>query len=141
MREKRFFEEHELTSKKRNALLEKLKEKLSAKDFVVFAYLHGSFAEGGRFRDIDIAVYTESPEGEIQDESELAAALSEKIHYPVEIKIINKAPVSFQMAVLRNGLVLITRDEKRRTDFIEDVSRRYGEYSHFRNIVLATKTP
>jgi len=38
------------------------------------------------------------------------------------------------MAVLADSKLLISRDDASRTDFIENVGRRYREYAHFRNI-------
>jgi len=35
----------------------RLREALEAREEIVFAYLHGSFAEGLPFRDVDVAIY------------------------------------------------------------------------------------
>ena len=113
-----------------------IKEGLSKKEAVIFAYLHGSCAEGGSFRDIDVATFVSEHCREIEIESDLSYELTEKTSYPVEVKVINKAPVAFQMAVLRKGIVLFSRSEVVRTDFIEDVSKRYREYTRFRDIFL-----
>jgi hypothetical protein len=48
----------------------------------------------------------------------------------------NKTPVDFQMAVLRKGRVLFSRDADKRAGFIYDVGKRYKEYAHFRNIFM-----
>lgn len=74
---------------------------------------------------------------DIELESDLSYELTDKTGYPVEVRIINNASIAFQMAVLRKGRLLISKANNVRTDFIENTSRRYREYSHFRNLILA----
>ncbi len=136
MIENRFLKKRNISKDDRAHVIETIKDFLSGKTNMVFAYVHGSFAEGGSFRDIDIAVYAQEPYHEMEIESDFSYELSEKTTHPVEVMVINKSPVAFQMAVLRKGLVLFSRSEDVRTDFIEDVSKRYREYAHFRNICL-----
>lgn len=138
MREKRFFKLNKVDKETRQRIVEDLNGRLSSIKGLVFAYLHGSFAEGGNFRDIDIAIYTSFPARELEFESDLSYELTEKTGYPVEIKVINKAPVAFQMAVLRKGRVLFSTSDEIRTDFIENAGRRFREYIHFRNIMMGT---
>jgi hypothetical protein len=139
MLEKRFFKENKIDEELRERIIEIIKSHLSDKDDVIFAYLHGSFAESSRFRDIDLAIFMRKPGREIEIESDFSYELTEKTRYPVEVRIINNASVAFQMAVLRKGRLLLNREDDVRTDFIEDVGRRYREYSHFRNIVLGVQ--
>lgn len=136
MHEKRFFKENKIDEEARERIIKIIKNYLSDKKDVLFAYIHGSFAEGCRFRDIDLALFMKIPEKELELESDFSYELTEKTGYPVEVRIINNASVAFQMAVLRKGKLLLNRDDNFRTDFIEDVGRRYWEYSHFRNIIL-----
>lgn len=138
MRERRFLKQNRVDKETRERIAEDIKGYLSDINELAFAYLHGSFAEGGNFRDIDIAIYTSFPGNELEFESDLSYELSEKIGYPVEVRVINKAPVAFQMAVLRKGTVILSTSNEIRTDFIEDVSRRFREYAHFRNIMTVT---
>ena len=136
MIESRFLKKQHIDTATRERIIKVIKEGLSKNEAVIFAYLHGSFAEGGSFRDIDVATFVGEQGREIEIESDLSYELSEKTFYPVDVKVINKAPVAFQMAVLRKGIVLLSRSELVRTDFIEDVSKRYLEYTRFRDILL-----
>src|SRR3989338_1989547 len=136
MREKRFFKEHRIDEEGRKGIVEIIKDYLSDKKDIIFAYIHGSFAEGSSFKDIDIAIFRGKPINTIEFESDLSYELTEKTGYPVEVRVINNAHVAFQMAVLRKGRLLLSRVDDVRTDFIENVGRRYREYTHFRNIVL-----
>ena len=135
MLEKRFLKENKIDEDVKEIIIEIIKSHLSDKNDIIFAYLHGSFAERGRFRDIDLAIFLRKPGREIEIESDFSYELTEKTGYPVEVRIMNNASVAFQMAVLRKGRLLLSIEDDVRTDFIENVGRRYRVYSHFRNIV------
>ncbi len=112
-----------------------IEARLSREPDIVFAYLHGSFMSGESFRDVDIGVYTRSGK-DFSFESDLSYELSRATGFEIDMKIINEAPVAFQMAVLRDGKLILSNNDDVRTDFIEDVGRRYREYAHFRNIFM-----
>jgi hypothetical protein len=137
MLEKRFFKENKIDEKRREQIIRRIKDYFLDKNDVVFAYLHGSFIESRIFRDIDIAIFVRKSMRDIELESDLSYELTDKTGYPVEVRIINNASIAFQMAVLRKGRLLISKANNVRTDFIENTSRRYREYSHFRNLILA----
>ena len=133
--EKRFQPLHELESGKQNSLISMIKDCLLRNSEIVFAFVHGSFIKSDKFRDIDIAVFTTTNKN-FYFESDLSHELSSLTGYDTEVRIINGVPVAFQMAVLKDGLLLFSRDEDIRTDFIEEVGKRYREYAHFRNIFM-----
>lgn len=91
---------------------------------VLFAYVYGSFLEGEAFHDIDIGIYlsTNQTNGDIA--AHLSATLSRTVKFPVDVRILNAAPVSFLFHVLR-GKCLFSRDNNIRTDLMEDTMRRY----------------
>jgi len=133
--EKRFLKPVEVEQDTKNKLIQVLKEILLSIDAILFAYAHGSFIKAQSFRDIDIAVFMEG-QTNFFFESDLSAQLTQAAKFVVEAKVINKAPVPFQMAVIRDGVLLFCRDEIRRADFIEKVGKLYREYAHFRNMFL-----
>ena len=133
--EKRFFKPIAIEPETRNKLILVIKDLLFPMDILLFAYVHGSFVKSSRFRDIDIAAFAEGKTDFIF-ESDLSARLTKDVGFVVEVKVINEAPLPFQMAVIRDGALLFSRDEKIRSDFIERVGKRYREYAHFRNIFL-----
>ncbi len=135
LKEKRFFQKHKLDAKPKTAIAEAIKEILFSKAEIVFAYLHGSFIKDKTFRDIDIAVFTSENRG-FNFESSISIELTDSIGIDVEVRVMNNAPVAFQMAVVKEGKLLFSRNEEERTDFMERVCRRYREYSHFRNLLL-----
>lgn len=98
---------------------------------ISFAYLHGSFVEGQAFHDIDVAVYLDSPQSDSFDyEMELSVELTRALHLPVDIQVLNQAPLGFQRQVLQ-GELIFARDEVQLTDYIEDVADEYTAFAHF----------
>lgn len=131
--EKRFLPKRDALPVERGRLVKAIAERLSREADIMFAYLHGSFAAGEAFRDIDIGVFVAAKK-DLSFESDLSYELSTALGQEVELRVINDAPVAFQMAVLTGSTLLMSRDDDARTDFIETVGRRYREYAHFRNI-------
>lgn len=133
--EKRFLYPQELEHEAKGRLIAQIREYMLPIEDIRFTYVHGSFIKSKKFRDIDIAIFVINKK-DFYFESDLSAELSSITGFNTEVKIINEAPVAFQMAVLRDGVLLFSRDENQRTDFIEAVGSRYKEYAHFRNIFL-----
>ena len=133
--EKRFLPKLNVKPEEREQLIKKITDRLLLKKDIVFAYIHGSFLTSESFRDIDIGIFVSTAKDFIF-ESDISYELSSALGYEVEVRIINNAPAAFQMSVLRDGKVLFSRDEALRSDFIENVGRKYRDYAHFRNIFM-----
>lgn len=133
--EKRFLPKRTASNAERERLARTIKDRLLQEPDVVFAYIHGSFVAEDSFRDIDVGILSGAAQA-LSLESDLSLELSAALGYEVEVRVINDAPVAFQMAVLRGGRLLLSRNEDARTDFIENVGRRYREYAHFRNVFM-----
>lgn len=104
---------------------------LSGHPGIVFSYVYGSFVECEQFRDIDVAVYLEDnyldSRKNFDIEFQLSEDLSVSVGYPIDVRILNNAPLGFQYHVTR-GLVLMTRDEILRADFVERTWLRYLDF-------------
>ncbi len=112
-------------------LVQKLVQELSSRQELLFVYLHGSFVEEGAFRDMDLAVYLRQdlvlPRRYREYESELAVGLSLKARIPIDVRVLNDAPVAFRYHVL-NGRLLVSRDG----DFLDEFrARTWDEYCDF----------
>ena len=134
-KEKRFLEPKEVDPAKKSELLSVIGQQLQGRAEILFAYVHGSFVKEEEFRDIDVGIYLGSPR-DLFYESDLSHELSQRTGMEVEVRAIQDAPLPFQMAVVRDGKLLFSRNEELRTDFIERTSKRYPEYAHFRNLFL-----
>ena len=118
---------------KKEKIKKSLKELLSQKKEIIFAYLYGSFLEREDYSDIDVGIYVN--EEKIKDlfeyEMNLYAFIREKLNKEVDIRILNKAPLGFIFNVLK-GEILFSKNDNLLTDFIEKVGREYSEF-HYLN--------
>jgi predicted nucleotidyltransferase len=116
---------------KKEEMKEKIRKILAEKDEVIFAYLHGSFNEI-YFRDVDIAVYVDEDKvGDFLDyELRLSTEIENVIRLPVDVKVLNSAPLSFKYRAIK-GELLISKNEEIRFRFIE---RTLMEYLDFKPI-------
>ncbi len=133
--ENRFYE---ISSEDKRDLIERIKAGLRGRPDIIFAYLHGSFITGHRFRDIDVAIYlkpffSSSLPIELEMEGELSEMVSK---YPVEVRILNNAPLSFRYNVLKQGELIIVLDDDLRCDFAEATLTNYFDFAPFRRIYL-----
>jgi predicted nucleotidyltransferase len=115
-----------------NRLLTDLAGILSSRPDILFAYLHGSVLTGENPRDIDVAVFLrlESPEAEdpIETAIELCLEAEKRIgSIPVDVKVLNGAPVAFRFAAV-SGRLIFSRDEDRRVDFLASTWSEYFDF-------------
>ncbi len=114
---------------------EKIQEVLSqcakAEEGIIFAYLHGSFAEGKAFRDIDVGVYVEESrvprEQALDFEISVSTKLEERIRIPVDLRVINYAPLSFQY-YSTTGILLMCKEDEVHVDFLTKTRSLYFDF-------------
>lgn len=100
-------------------LLQKVAECLSKDKRIIFAYLYGSQARGTMREDsdVDIAIYLENLDQDPLLEEDISLKLENILHCSVDVRVINKAPSSFVNRVLKDGLLLLSRDDRKRIEF------------------------
>lgn len=93
---------------------------------IAFAYLYGSFAENLPLHDIDVGVYlTEIGQEESTLYSlALSQILSKEVKVPVDVRVLNFAPVSFVFQVIR-GILILDRNEELRVYIVEETVKKY----------------
>jgi len=122
-------------------VIARVRSVLSGRHEVVFAYLFGSVArdEARSGSDVDVAVYVDAsttpsePHYRADLLTELMRALSRN---DVDLLILNEAPVVLQQRALRDGLLILSRDDYRRVDFIADTLRRYVDTEPLRRLAM-----
>lgn len=128
----RFFR---LDKGKRRALTDLLVEILRHEQAILFAFLHGSFLSEPAFRDIDVAIFldAEPPDGYLNVELDLSQRIEDALEceFPVEVKIVNQAPLSFRFSVIQ-GSLLFTRNEDVLVDFMTTTARQYLDFAPLR---------
>ncbi len=118
----------ELDPPAREAIIDTLTGLLRADADVVFAYAHGSFVGGDEFRDIDVGLFLAgSPDQRTARALEISGRLSAGAGYPVDVRALNDAPVSFLFHVLCAGRLLVSRNDELLADLIERTARSYHD--------------
>lgn len=99
----------------------RLGEALSSDPDVAAVYLFGSFArrEAGVQSDVDLAILRRRrPASTLEDRGfDLADHLTEALGHPVDVVVLNDAPVDLVHRVLRDGLLLVENDASARVRF------------------------
>ena len=129
---------YEINPDDKRALIEGIKAHLRGRPDIIFAYLHGSFVTANRFRDIDVAIYLNPPfSSSLQVELEIEGELGKMApRYPIEVRILNNAPLSFRYNVLKQGELIVVLDDDLRCNFVEATLSNYFDFAPFRKIYL-----
>ncbi len=123
---------------KRTAIENNLKEVLEKHPKISFAYLHGSFIKDEGFGDIDVAVYLKDiPPSPLDYELKLETELMDAVGcYTVDVRVLNMSPLSFKYNVIKDGVLLIVRDDELRAQFQETTLINYFDFAPYRNNYL-----
>ena len=122
----------------RKAIIENVHKTISDCRQVSFAYLHGSFVTGSSFKDIDIAIHINPKSYEYlsqQGETTLGfiipveRELENILPYPVDIQLLNAAPLTFRHRVIRSGKLIVDNDPNLRSDFEYLTRVEYFDFS------------
>jgi predicted nucleotidyltransferase len=128
---------HSLEDSRKVSILEDIASALNRHEEIVVAYIFGSFIHCDAFSDIDIAVLTDKDMDHCLDfELSLEIEIEDIVNYPTDIRVINRAPLSFCQNIIRNGRVILERDEAKRSDFMGKVLKKYFEFAPFRRRYL-----
>ena len=126
---------HTLGEERRRDLAKMITTVVRQDKRALFAFLYGSFLDGAFFRDIDLGVFVKDvgPTGFWDYECRLSQKIEEILShpFPVETRVINRAPISFCYHVIR-GRLLFVRDESVMVDFMTRVARTYLDIAPLR---------
>jgi len=122
---------HELSTEEREEVLEEIKRRLEAEGDAVFAYAHGGFVEREYFRDVDVAVWLEDPSRSFYYAVDLSARLEVEVGLPVDLQVLNEAPLPFRFRVFARGRLLFSRDEELRSRLVDETVREYLDFKYF----------
>lgn len=122
---------YRLSPAKKMQVVETIKNLLSALPEVRFAFLFGSFNDDSEenplpFHDIDVGIFLKDAAGKqsVYYALDLSEKLSSLVHLPVDVRVLNFAPVTFLFHVVQ-GRLLDDKDEDARCTFMERVVRHY----------------
>lgn len=123
-----------LSKNQKEKIEETLKDLLQVKNDIIFTYIHGSFLLNLPFHDIDLAIFVnETAVNELSCldyEIQLSIELELVIKIPIDIKIINFAPLPFKYNITKGNL-LFCKDNKLRLKFIETTWMDYFDFQPY----------
>lgn len=126
---------HIVRGEQQRDIIKEITAVISGQPEIVFSFLHGSFLDGSFFRDIDLAIFVRGidPTDFWDYEARLCQQIEEALNnlFLVELKVINKAPLSFCYHVIR-GQILFVRNEGALTEFMTRVARSYLDMAPIR---------
>jgi predicted nucleotidyltransferase len=121
---------------KNEEIIELVRQNLSARQEIVFAYVFGSIVESDAFKDVDVGVYVDaSVSDSFRYAFGLSLALERLLGYRVDVIVMNTAPDRMIYHVSRGKLIL-NRDDDTRADFICAAWKRYWDYAFLRDRYL-----
>ena len=103
---------------------------------ILFAILYGSAAEGRPFQDLDIGLFVDRASVPASAELDYAFALADELEqvapHPVDVRVINGAPLPFRYNVSR-GIPLLVNDKEAFARFLE---RTWDEFLDFQPVAM-----
>ncbi len=127
-----------LSASEKESLIKTISDILEAEGYIVFAYIFGSFLSGDTFEDLDVGVFVSNVASEppLKVELMLEREMTEATRIPVDVRILNKAPVPFVYNVLKGGIVIVDKNKSLRSDFEGLIYKKYFDFQHLRNEYL-----
>jgi predicted nucleotidyltransferase len=99
--------------------------------------LFGSFIAAESFSDIDLGMIIKTEIANLMlFEFELENRLEKICSHPVDVRVLNRASLSFCQNVIRFGKVILDRDPNLRADFEGNIRKQYFDFSRFRKQYL-----
>lgn len=122
---------------KKTLTQQRLSKLLLQEPSIVFAYVFGSYVNQLSFRDLDLAIFLDP--AFISDfaafEQSLGTKLEVSIRAPVDLVLLNVAPLSLRFYATK-GQLLLSRDENVRLQFLERTWTQYWDFQPHRRELL-----
>jgi predicted nucleotidyltransferase len=129
---------HSVTKQRKDEISETITSLLEPHREICTVYLHGSFLTNDLFADLDLGLLLEHPpENLLGYEFEIEITIERQVNFPVDVRVLNNAPVSYIQNVIRNGKVILDKKPDKRSDFESYSLRKYFDFAPFRTRYLA----
>ena len=129
---------HSLTKREKEKFIRTISSGLQQNQEILAVYLFGSFVAEKPFADIDVGILTRIvPDYVLNYEIELECRLEKLLTFKMDVRILNKAPISFVQNVIRYGQVIVDSEPNRRAEFESYTLRKYFDFARFRQRYLA----
>lgn len=104
---------------------------------IVSAYVFGSFNTDKPFADLDLALLLrKNPAAPLEFELTVENSLEQICRLPVDVRVLNTAPLAFRYQVFRGGRLLFDKNANLRADFEGQSLKQYYEIARFRKRYL-----
>lgn len=125
----------------RDIIIQNISNALRDRSNIIFAYVFGSFSARESFQDIDVGIFISvNAESALKIELDLERELEDLIHMPVDVRILNRAPISFVYQVIKGGIIIVDKNMDMRADFEGLTLKKYFDFQHLRNEYLREVT-
>jgi len=122
----------------KQSIIERISSRLKRQKKIKFAYIFGSFVSEKKFSDIDIGIFVDSEDNinSLNFELKMEKELHSLLHLPVDVRIVNNAPLSFVYHVIKEGILIKDEDPSQRADFEGLIFKKYLDCAFFRKQYL-----
>jgi len=128
---------HFTTKQAKEEIVDAISTFLQQHGEIYAAYLFGSFITKKLFADIDLGVLLRrEPEDILEYEIELESKLEKLERFRLDVRVLNRAPISFAQNVIRHGRLIIDKEPNIRSDFESYVLKKYFDFARFRRVYL-----
>ncbi len=126
----------------KNEIRRLVKDYLQNQNEIIFAYIFGSFVNADDYRDIDIAVYIDSPDS-AKDfdkypygyESKILGELTALLHSDkIDLVLLNKSPLLITHRIINRGELLFDKEKYMRIEFENFIRKQFIDNEYFRKI-------
>lgn len=122
----------------KQVVIKQISSRFSKQKKIVFAYIFGSFVSEKKFTDIDIGIYIDNKNGinTLNFELRMENEINSLVHFPIDVRIINDAPISFVYNVIKERVLIKDEAPSLRADFEGMIFKKYLDLAHFRKQYL-----
>ena len=128
----------QIPQNEKQRLVKKIASRIKKRENIIFSYIFGSFVRDDKFSDIDIGIFCRETENIdfLSFEFKLEEEINSIIKFPVDVRIINHAPLSFVFNVIKEGMLIKDEDPNERADFEGMIFKKYADFAIYRKRYL-----
>lgn len=119
----------------------KIADYLHGRDEIIFAYIFGSFVEKEYYHDVDVAVYLSDhfDKSDLKKfpygyESGMISQLNIIVRENIDFIVMNNAELYIQKKIINDGILLFSKDERKRIHYENLIRKIYIDTAHLRKI-------
>lgn len=116
---------YKLTEAEKTEIINALRTGLLREEDIIFAYLHGSFLEQDRFKDVDVAVWAKGEADPLHYAVDISVEVGARLGFSLDIHALNDVPLPIRYRVLAKGKPIFCRDENLRWRLVDETIRQY----------------